>query len=459
MGTFQAATLFLYFITTFSQLHFTTSKSPGLTLELIPRDSPKSPLYPGNLTRLERLQRMIRSSDARAAYLEAVLAPNATLAPDETIILTVGTGSLFYIVYVGIGTPPVFVFLLLDTGGGLIWSQCKPCKNCYRQIYPMYDSLASSTYRKLSCDHPLCVGDNNLYRCVDQQCVYDVSYGNGEVNTKGVASLESFTVGDGDRVNVVRNLIFGCSDDSRHPNFQTNGVISGIMGFNRSPDSLASQLADPIGKRFSYCFPSFAEDMNHPIYVKFGDEIPQIPGITPTINFVTPTRNFYYYLKLNDISVGGRKLGLEPGLFDIRQDGSGGVIIDSGALITIIDQYTVGRNAYTAVMEAFQNYYDAFNLERTGQVSEGFDLCYQKPPEGFNAFAFLVFRFEGDPFAVDPNNVHYFNVDEGYFCVALKAGNGISILGIWSQQQKRIIYDENINALQFIYDPCSNDTP
>lgn len=461
MGAFPAAALFLYFITTFSQLHFTTSKSSGLTLQLIHRDSPESPLYPGNLTRLERLQRMIRFSNARAAYLEAVSARNATLAPDDTIIAGMYRDSFIYIVNVGIGTPPVFMFLVLDTGGGLIWSQCKPCKNCYRQRMPMYDSRASSTYRKLPCDHPLCVGDNNLYKCVDQQCVYDISYGNGEVTTKGVASLESFTVRAGNRASLVQNLIFGCSDDTKNALFEQRGVISGIMGFSLSPDSIVSQLADQIVKRFSYCFPPFTEEVNFPRYVKFGNDVPQPPGIIPTTNFVPPPGNYYFYLKLNDISVGARQLGFEPGLLDIRQDGTGGIFIDSGIVISQIDQNTVGRNAYRAVMGAFQNYYDAFKLERMAQaqVSEGFQLCYKNPPEGFTGLTTLTYHFEGAQYIVQSKYVHYFNVDQGYFCVALNPGNGRSALGSWFQQDKRIIYDGNINALQFYDEKCSDDVP
>lgn len=69
------------------------------------RDSPESPLYPGNLTQ-QRVKRMIRFSEARAAYLESVSAPNATIAPDRIMMSLLGDAFL-YIVKVGIGTPPV----------------------------------------------------------------------------------------------------------------------------------------------------------------------------------------------------------------------------------------------------------------------------------------------------------------------------------------------------------------
>lgn len=458
MGTFLIATLFLNFITTLSHLHFTASRLTGLTLPVIHRDSPESPLYPGNLTQLERLLRMIKYSDARAAYLEAISAPNATIAYDKKIVLSMLRDSLFYIVKVGIGTPPVFMFLLLDTGSGLIWSQCKPCKKCYKQKMPMYDSLASTTYRKLPCNHPLCAGDKKIYECVNQQCVYDVSYGAGDVSTRGVSSLESFTVGLNDKPYVIQNLVFGCSDDTEIPVFEERGVLSGIMGFSLSPDSIVSQLSDQTGKRFSYCFPPFTQEVNFPRFVKFGNDIPKPPGVLPTTKFVAPPPGmFNYYLKLTDISVGSTLLGLQPGLFDIRQDGSGGFFIDSGTVISQIDQTTVGRNAYKAVMEAFQNHYDYFGYERIkGEVGEGFQLCYKNRP---GILLKMTYHFEDYFYIVDSKYVHFHNEEQGYFCIALRPGNGRSILGAWFQQNKRIIYDMNLNVLQYYDEQCANDAP
>ncbi|KAE8125613.1 hypothetical protein FH972_020396 [Carpinus fangiana] len=48
---------------------FTPSDSAGFSLKLIPRFSPESPLYPGNLSQSERIQKMVEISHARANYL------------------------------------------------------------------------------------------------------------------------------------------------------------------------------------------------------------------------------------------------------------------------------------------------------------------------------------------------------------------------------------------------------
>ncbi|XP_052290083.1 aspartic proteinase CDR1-like [Citrus sinensis] len=465
MRTYPAATvLFLFFLTFSRLLHFISSKPTGLSFRLIPRDSPESPLYPGNLTGLERIERMIKFSDVRAAYLESSSTPSATVDA-ERIVFTLLREGFYYIVQVGIGSPPLNVFLLMDTGGGLIWTQCQPCKNCYRQQFPIYNSVASSTYRKLPCDHPLCQGDNNLYKCVDQQCVYSVGYGGGGT-TKGVASFESFRFAtDSSSATTVDNIIFGCSNDNQNIQFASRGVISGILGLSSSPDSIVMQLSDVVDKRFSYCLVPFTDALMAPSIVKFGNDIPPLSGTVQATTFVPPPGSFYYHLSLIDISVGTRRLGFAPDTFRVRPDGQGGCcwgkiscIIDSGVIIPKIDQTTVGRNAYRAVMGAFQNYYDALKLERIGRVPEGLQLCYTNPP-GFNNFASFTYHFDGASYDIEGKFVNLFNVDQGYFCVALQPGNGRTILGAWHQQNKRLIYNSRINALQFYTDTCSNDTP
>lgn len=139
--------ILIFFLITVSAFHLTLSKPNGFTLKLIPRDSPESPIYPGNLTTLERIERLIEFSQARARYIELTSSPNATTLYPENIRLTLLRDNFFYMVQVGVGTPATGVFLLLDTGGGLIWTQCLPCLNCYPQRTPMFDSSKSSSIK------------------------------------------------------------------------------------------------------------------------------------------------------------------------------------------------------------------------------------------------------------------------------------------------------------------------
>lgn len=349
------------------------------------------------------------------------------------------------------------MFLFVDAGGGLIWTQCEPCTNCYPQAYPIYDSTASISYRKLPCNHPLCQGDSALYQCVDGECVYHYEYGSGET-TKGIASLDTFEllVGDQTTTEFIPDIIFGCSKESHFPQFAQNGVISGILGLNLSPDSLVSQLFDDEDRRFSHCFVPFPDAMMSPSFLNFGNDIPPPPANIQTTPFVTLPWSFHYHLNLLDISVSSHRIGFHPDTFKIKQDGSGGCTIDSGTLITQIDQNTVGIDAFSVVMTAFQNYYDSlWQLERV-YSTEGFPLCYEYPPD-FGDFATMTYHFEGGDYFVDSMYVNYYSDIGYYFCVAVSEGNGQSILGAWHRQNMRITYDIHGGALHFAGETCANN--
>ncbi|KAK1582862.1 hypothetical protein Q3G72_018975 [Acer saccharum] len=247
----------------------------------------------------------------------------------------------------------------------------------------------------------LCQGESNLYRCVNDQCVYTISYGGGS-KTKGIASLESFTFANS---RVVDNMIFGCSNDNQNIQFAQpgdGGAISGIMGLSFSPDSLVSQLSTEIKKQFSYCLVPFTEAMTAPSVVRFGIDIPRPPGNLQTTRFITPPPpppppgSFYYQLNLIDISVGPRRLGFSQDLFRIRED-------------------------------------------------------------GFNNFVTFTYHFEGADYAVDGRSVNVYNTEKGYFHLAIRPGNTRTFLGAWHQQNKRIIYDANFGGIQFYGENCAND--
>ncbi|KAL5736010.1 hypothetical protein ACOSP7_030480 [Xanthoceras sorbifolium] len=451
-------------ILTVSKLHLSDSKPSGFSLKLIPRDSPESPIYPGNLSQIERIARLVGFTQAKSNYAQFLLstAQNATLDRDRFFVplhQDLNREFLFYIAEVGIGTPPLKVNLLLDTGGGLIWTQCEPCKNCYPQPNPLYNSQASSTYRKLPCDHPLCSGPIKLYTCVNGECIYGVSYGGGSSGyTKGVASLESFVFpANGQSTKTIDNIIFGCSNDNQNfATFQRNGQISGIMGINLSPNSLFKQLLGEIGNRFSYCVTPFEDVMPAPSLMRFGDDIPPPrPNIQQTPFYTIPYA-FSFYLNLADISVGLHRLNFPPDAFRPIQGGTtSGLFIDSGAAYTVIDQLTNGVNAYEVVMRAFEEYYESKQLHRRAPTTF-FRSCYDYQP-GFNEFPTLTYHFEGADYVVEGRHVNVFINTGSYFCIGILPGSALSILGVNHMQNMRLIYDGNIGALQFYPEHCVYD--
>ncbi|KAF5478852.1 hypothetical protein F2P56_005381 [Juglans regia] len=224
--------------------------------------------------------------------------------------------------------------------------------------------------------------------------------------------------------------------------FAKNGVISGVLGLSLSPDSLVSQTLDEDYQRFSYCLIPFDETIiMTPSLLRFGSDIPLPPTNIQTTPFVKPPSGTnYYLLNLQDVSVGFHRLGFPPDTFKPKQDGTGGCIIDLGALISRLDQNTInGHNAYREVMGAFQNHYDSFKLQRIGKVAEGLELCY-KYTQDLKEFATMTYHFEGADYTVDSKYVNFYETQAGYFCVALLPGNGKSLLGVYMASTKYAHY-------------------
>ncbi|TYH87007.1 hypothetical protein ES332_D01G084800v1 [Gossypium tomentosum] len=422
--------ILLFFIASF-QASSATSKPTGLSMKLIRRDL----LFPGNLTTFQRIRRLVQLS-VRAQNFDFF--PSRNQSEDNVLVrLPIGRvpESYAYVVEFKIGSQFHPVKLLMVTGSSLIWTQCEPCIQCYPQKVPIYDSRTSTSYSKLPCTHELCQGENNRFRCYNNECVYNIQYG-------------ATSRRNSPRTKVINDMIFGCSNDNPNIDF-ANGQISGILGLSRGPDGLASQLAKRgiIENRFSYCLVPFHDVLKQSTILRFGDYIPLPVGNLQYTDFILyPGRN-HYYVELLDISVGFQKKGFQsiPGMFELRQDGLGGSLIDSGTVLST-DENTIGRNAYKEVMAEFQAYYDKKNFRRkVGQVEEKFELCYYNKA-GFRDFMENICT-------TSPTRKRKGKGIFMWHCL----NHQKTILGAWQQQNMRIIYDMNGGGFQWITETCANN--
>ncbi|KAK0601854.1 hypothetical protein LWI29_028086 [Acer saccharum] len=405
---------------------------------------------------------MVEFSHAKANSYVNLLSTNqnSTLYhPDNLYIPIIRDDVFYYAGQVGIGTPPRMVWLMIDTGGGLIWTQCQPCINCFNQDYAIFDPRTSSTYQRLPCNHYLCSGPNSRFKCVDEEyCVYDARYGGGR--TKGIASLDSLvfkTMNGPDTI--MSRIIFGCSDDNQNFLFAERGLISGILGLNLSPESLINQIFGQSFRRFSYCMAPLTEGLARPLYLRFADDVPQPGGVIHRTPFATGPAIKYYMLNLLDISINSHRLNFPPDTFrKIPSGATNGFVIDAGAPNTMIDQRTNGGNAYRVVMTTIMQHYDSFGLQKRNPPTTGprYQLCYYDKP-GFHQHPTMTFHFQEADYLVE-GRFMYIHFDEGgFFCITILPGNGVSILGAHHQQNMRIIYDCNVNELQFYPINCIHD--
>ncbi|KAF5207676.1 Aspartyl protease family protein [Thalictrum thalictroides] len=208
--------------------------------------------------------------------------------------------------------------------------------------------------------------------CKDDLCSYGIRYATGQ-NSSGYLGRDRFTFElDNGATDSVDRIVFGCGTKQEEIKFETiPNQINGILGKGTGARSVVNQLGNHAQGRFSYCVPH-RNDIHDKIYLKFGQEARFLQGqkvhTAPLVRAVVET----YYVRLLDISVAGTRLLFPPGYFDIRHDGTGGCIIDSGSPSTALPQ-----EAYIRVRTAVVRYFEKRQLPT--KQKPGFDLCFQLP--------------------------------------------------------------------------------
>ena len=96
---------------------------------------------------------------------------------------------------ISLGTPPVSMLGIADTGSDLIWRQCLPCDDCYKQVEPLFDPKKSKTYKTLDCNNDFCQDLGQQGSCGDDNtCTSSYSYGD-QSYTRRDLSAETLTIG------------------------------------------------------------------------------------------------------------------------------------------------------------------------------------------------------------------------------------------------------------------------
>lgn len=190
--------------------------------------------------------RMTRDAKRVAALLRRLTAGKSTLLPEafgSDVVSGMDQGSGEYFVRIGVGSPPRNQYVVIDSGSDIIWVQCEPCTQCYRQSDPVFNPADSSSYAGVSCASAVCSHVDNA-GCHEGRCRYEVSYGDGSY-TKGTLALETLTFGK----TLIRNVAIGCG----HRNQGMFVGAAGLLGLGGGPMSFVGQLGGQTGGAFSYC--------------------------------------------------------------------------------------------------------------------------------------------------------------------------------------------------------------
>ncbi|PWA85405.1 eukaryotic aspartyl protease family protein [Artemisia annua] len=391
----------------------------GFSLDLIDRDSPQSPLYDPTYAQLDRLKNALLRSTLRASRLSKRAGFTSKVASiDVDISAALGE----YVMLISIGTPPVKVFGIADTGSDLTWVQCKPCKNCYKQVGPLLVPSNSSTYRSLSCQSKGCEAlDKDQLSCDSKNiCHYKMSYGDSSV-TVGDLAVDTFWFGP----TPVKNVAFGCGHDNEGT-FKKDS--SGIVGLGGGPLSIINQLQYVVNGKFSYCLIPYSNNQKTS-RIHFGTHAIVAGANVVSTPLIKKNPSTFYYLTLESILVGKHKVSAKGSSSKIPAE-KGNIIIDSGTTLTFIpDEF------YSDLITSITNVIGlGFDIPQWG-----FKFCYKNlnlgrvPP--------MTFRFTGANVEVPPENM-FLEIQKGVNCLAFSsAADGLAIFGNLMQRNMLVGYD------------------
>ncbi|CAI0432917.1 unnamed protein product [Linum tenue] len=177
---------------------FVDAQSGGFSINLVHRDSEGSPFYNPKETPARRVGNAGRRSIGRVHRFSHMLHVNSSRSisdpSDPDAQLTANNGE--YLVNISLGTPPFPIVAIADTGSDIIWTQCKPCTDCYKQDAPLFDPKSSSSYRTVSCSSNACnslQSEGSSCSSDGSVCEYQVSYGD-QSHTQGDVAGTTLTL-------------------------------------------------------------------------------------------------------------------------------------------------------------------------------------------------------------------------------------------------------------------------
>ncbi|KAL1190486.1 Aspartic proteinase CDR1 [Cardamine amara subsp. amara] len=407
----------------------------GFTTDLIHRDSPRSPLFNPNETSSQRLRNAIHRSANRVVHF---IAKDASLDSPQTEITSNGGE---YLMNVSLGTPPFPIMAIADTGSDLLWTQCKPCDDCYTQDDPLFDPQESSTYRDVSCSSSQCTALQKDASCSseDSTCSYSMSYGDHS-HTYGNIATDTLTLGSTNTRPVqLKNVIIGCG----HKNNGTfNKKGSGIIGLGGGAVSLISQLSDSIEGKFSYCLVPLSSRNDSTSKMNFGTNAVVSGTGTVSTPLIQKTPETFYYLALESISVGSKQLkypGSDSG------NGEGNIIIDSGTTLTILP-----TEFYSELEDAVKSSIDAESRQDPGS---GLNLCYSATED--LKLPVITMHFNGADVKLNSFN-SFIQVSEDLVCFTFRGSESLAIYGNLSQMNFLVGYDTVSKTVSFKPADCAN---
>lgn len=440
---------------TFTTITFTASPK-RVVIELIHRDSIRSPFHNHKQSLSNKAQQAINASFARLAYLQSKTRSSSSSSSStseeeedyQADVFPSIDSSLFYLNF-SIGRPPIPQFTVMDTGSSLLWIQCQPCINCFKQFGPVFNPAKSSTFNNVSCLSPYCRFSPGIRnKSCDKansysKCMYNQTYVRGPSSSGVLATDEIVFKTSDDGTTTVPEVIFGCGHDNGKLN---DRQLSGVFGLGLGQLSLVSQL----GRSFSYCIGNLYDPFyyHNKLILGYGA---RIGGDSTPLEVI----NGRYYVTLKSISVGEKQLDLDVNIFKRRTWSNDGVIIDTGSPATWLI-----KEGFEALRDEVQSLLDMW-LNRYWYSS--WSLCYEgSARQDLVGFPVVRFEFEDGAELVLDRESLFLQAWPNVFCMAVfpsfvngDAYTRLSLIGMMAQQNYNVAYDIDGRKLSFERIDCA----
>ncbi|XP_024370145.1 aspartic proteinase nepenthesin-1 [Physcomitrium patens] len=392
-------------------------------------------------SRSERFLDAVKRSRIRVTELEKKLRTSREeqVQAARSLEGQVSAGSGEYVLQISLGTPPQQFSAIVDTGSDLCWVQCAPCARCFEQPDPLFIPLASSSYSNASCTDSLCDALPRPTCSMRNTCTYSYSYGDGS-NTRGDFAFETVTLNG----STLARIGFGCG----HNQEGTFAGADGLIGLGQGPLSLPSQLNSSFTHIFSYCLVDQSTTGTFSP-ITFGNAAENSrASFTPLLqNEDNPS---YYYVGVESISVGNRRVPTPPSAFRIDANGVGGVILDSGTTITYWR-----LAAFIPILAELRR---QISYPEADPTPYGLNLCYDISSVSASSLTLpsMTVHLTNVDFEIPVSNLWVLVDNFGEtVCTAMSTSDQFSIIGNVQQQNNLIVTDVANSRVGFLATDCS----
>ncbi|CAB4285643.1 unnamed protein product [Prunus armeniaca] len=411
----------------------------GFSVKLIRRNSLKPPLYNHNH---KAYRRLMGSSDDQTT-------PQSEIRRDKE------DGEGAQLMKLSIGSPPYEIYAVADTGSTLLWTQCEPCPNCYKQKNPKFDPKKSSSYGTLPCSAKECTyanGTGYTSCSTDDQkvCNYNYTYMDDSL-TQGVMAKETITFGSSSGKPVsFKNVVFGCGHNNTGETFGKNEM--GIVGLGLGSLSIISQISPYVGgRKFSHCLVPFDPDRpNDASIMSFGkgSEVSG-EGVVST-PLITKDGKTQYFVTVEGITVGDKFVPFNSS-WSVSK---GNMFLDSGTQVTMLPQ-----DFYDRLVAEVKKKMEPSSLKPI-EVNDpsGTLLCYNATTNP--KAPMMTVHFDGGAkVQLAPAQTFYQNKQDKLFCFGtLNSSNplseGVGLYGSYAQSNFLIGFDLEKMLVSFKATDC-----